>query len=99
MGDFPDSRHVPAAYIGHRIPGPFAMDEHAIFVIPIDGRWSVSASQTLPGARYDDRALAVAAARRACRHKWEIEGAPCVVRLRDDEGRWRELELFGTAWS
>ena len=75
------------------------MDEHTIYVIPTDGRWSVSASPNGPGTRYPDRDRAVAAARRACRNKWEIEGEPCVVRVRDEDGAWREVDLFGTAWS
>ena len=75
------------------------MDEHTIYVIPADGRWSVSASLDGHGTRYPDRERAVAAARRACRKKWEIEGAPCVVRVRDEDGAWREVDLFGTAWS
>ena len=59
----------------------------------------MSVSLDAQGTSYPDRARAVSAARRACRHKWEIEGEPCVVRVRDEDGTWRELELFGSAWS
>jgi hypothetical protein len=75
------------------------MDEHTIYVIPREGRWVVSVSRDGHGWGYPDRNLAVAAARRACRKKWEIEGSPCVVRVREEDGAWREVELFGTAWS
>jgi hypothetical protein len=76
-----------------------AMDGHTIFVTSSNGRWAVSVSLDGHGASYPDRSRAVAAARRACRQKWEIEGEPCVVRVRDEDGTWRELELFGSAWS
>jgi len=75
------------------------MDEHTIYVTVSEGQWAVSASLDGQGHAYPDRSRAVAAARRACRHKWEIEGEPCVVRVRDEDGAWRELELFGSAWS
>jgi hypothetical protein len=75
------------------------MDEHTIYVTAQAGRWAVSASLDAHGNVYPDRARAVAAARNACRRKWEIEGQPCVVRVRDEDGAWRELELFGSAWS
>jgi hypothetical protein len=75
------------------------MDEHTIYVTASNGGWAVSVSLDGHGKRYPDRALAVTAARRACRQKWEIEGQPCVVRVRDEDGSWRELELFGSAWS
>jgi hypothetical protein len=74
------------------------MADHIIYVMLRNDRWAVSASPNGLGTRYPDRASAVAAARRACRHKWEIEGEPCFVRVRDAEGRWEDAELYGTAW-
>jgi hypothetical protein len=75
------------------------MEGHTIYVTSCNGRWAVGVSPDAPGHSYPDRSRAVAAARRACRHKWEIEGEPCAVRVRDEDGTWRELELFGAAWS
>ena len=75
------------------------MDEHTIYVTANDGRWAVSVRLDAHGTPYPDRTRAVAAARRACRYKWEIDGQPCAVRVRDEDGTWRELELFGSAWS
>jgi hypothetical protein len=74
------------------------MDEHVIYVMLRNDRWKVSASPTGLGTRYPDRESAIAAARRACRHKWEIEGEPCFVRICDEDGHWEQAELFGTAW-
>jgi hypothetical protein len=76
-----------------------AMDGHTIYVTMDNGRWAVSVNPGGHGQWYPDRTRAVAAARRACRHKWETEGEPCVVRVCDEDGTWRELELFGSAWS
>jgi hypothetical protein len=74
------------------------MDDHTIYVIASDDRWIVGITPTGPGTRYPDRESALAAARRACRHKWEIEGAPCVVRVATEDGQWADVELYGTAW-
>ena len=74
------------------------MDDHTIYVRLTNQRWAVSVDPSAPGTRYADRDAALSAARRACRHKWEIEGEPCRVRIRRDDGSWEEAELYGTAW-
>ena len=74
------------------------MDDHTIYVRLTDRRWAVSVDPASPGDPYPDRATALAAARRACIHKWEMEGSPCVVRIRTDEGTWEEVELYGSSW-
>jgi hypothetical protein len=74
------------------------MDDHTIYVRMTNERWAVSVDPYAAGNRYPDRATALAAARRACRHKWEIEGRPCVVRVRGDNGLWEDADLFGNAW-
>ena len=73
-------------------------DDHTIYVMLSDNRWAVGISPTGSGLRYPDRNSALAAARRACRHKWEIEGQRCTVRVRGEDGQWEDTELFGSAW-
>lgn len=74
------------------------MDDHTIYVMLTNERWAVGVSPNSAGLRYPDRNAAVAAARRACRHKWEIEGQRCVVRVLGESGEWEDAELFGSAW-
>ena len=74
------------------------MDEHTIYVHLTNESWAVGVDPTGPGTRYPDRATALSAARRACVRKWEIEGAPCRVRARGEDGSWEDIELYGTAW-
>jgi hypothetical protein len=71
---------------------------HTIYVMLSNETWSVGISPTGLGTHYPDRATAIAAARRACRHKWELEGEPCHVRVRNENGLWEDAELYGTAW-
>jgi hypothetical protein len=74
------------------------MDDHTIYVRLTNQRWAVSIDPAAPGSHYPDCASALSAARRACVHKWEIEGAPCRVRLRDEGGEWMDVDLYGAAW-
>jgi hypothetical protein len=75
-----------------------AVDEHTIYVILSNDRWAVGVGPQAQVRRYPDRGSAVAAARRACRLKWEIEGHQCTVRVCGENGEWEEAELFGSAW-
>jgi hypothetical protein len=75
------------------------MDDHTIYVRMTNQHWAVSVDPAGQGNHYPDRNTALAAARRACRHKWEIEGQPCFVRVRGENGLWEDAALYGDAWS
>jgi hypothetical protein len=66
------------------------------YAIPGAGEtWEIHSSLEDAHSVHESRELAILAAKARCRRHWEEKGTPCGVRIRIDEGRWEDHELFG----